>query len=999
MPPLGSARTVRTVGLLLGLVITIALGVMVLQDRAARVEAARKQSLTLATGVDRLLMYELRNLERALTGIAADGDTFFRTAPAQAPALLSEAVAGVVSRHPELESIVLFDARGRALTRGASDPTLPSWIASAPKTARPLVFGPLQRTHDRAWVVPVALRSRSGGWLVARLRTSEFERMVAGLDAGREGSVTVLDRRGVVLARNGAGVYIGRRVPLPAALPLQGGTATLEMTSELDRITREATFSAASGYPVVVAAGIGLREALAPWAMYAGTAVAGILLYWLGLLFFLRRMAGAEAAREVMVDELQANADWLHQAQLAARTGVWRLASDETHVRASEHTAAMFGFPPVSGLIPIDRFFESMHPEDRARVETEFAQASESGAPFKSELRIILPDGEIRWIVSRGALVADRHGEERMTGTIVDITERHEAMARIERAESQFRELFERNPLPFWVFDIETLAFLAVNTAAIRDYGYSREEFLAMTILEVRPADDADEVRESVRAIQGEDHGDRVWAHLTRDGRRMDVRVHSSRIEFAGRAARLVLAEDVTGQVAYERDLAWRATHDATTGMLTVPALVEQLDALQDADPRPAYAIAYVQLRGLELVAPTLGRRAGEIILRAAAKRFGWIGQTYGFAAYLPAESFVIVALDPMQRDAMVASLVRATATPVEGDGGTHPLEAWIGLAEGPHNGEGAEQVIGNAALAALQARRDNEQVVQFDATMAAKASGRLALAGRLRHAVERREFELVFQTIQHVTDGRVVSMEALLRWRQADGSFIPPMQFIPLCEESGLIVPLGEWVLEEAARSHGVLASAGRGDISIAVNVSAMQFLSDTLPQSLRALRTAHGLPRGALHVELTESVVLRRPEAARAVMSELRADGACISIDDFGTGFSSMAYLKDLPLDYLKVDRAFVADVHHDERNASICRALIALGHGLGLKIIAEGVECAEELAWLRMHGCDQAQGYHLGRPAPLAEVLASMPQSAPSGEAISIQRHKTLGGRRRT
>ena len=252
-----------------------------------------------------------------------------------------------------------------------------------------------------------------------------------------------------------------------------------------------------------------------------------------------------------------------------------------------------------------------------------------------------------------------------MTGTIVDITERHEAMARIERAESQFRELFERNPLPFWVFDIETLGFVAVNQTAIQTYGYSRAQFLAMTILDIRPPEDAEAVRESMHEPDGEGHGDRIWVHLTRDGRRMDVRIHSSLIEFAGRAARLVLAEDVTTRLAYERDLAWRATHDTTTGMLTVQALVEQLDGLPGTSRRPGYSIAYVQLRGLELVAPTLGRRAGETILRAAAERFGWIGQTYGFAAYLPAESFVIVALDPLQRDAMVASLVRATATPV----------------------------------------------------------------------------------------------------------------------------------------------------------------------------------------------------------------------------------------------------------------------------------------------------------------------------------------------
>ena len=985
---LGSARTLRIVGVLLGLAIMIILGVMVQRDRTARVDAARRQSLALATGVDRLLMYELRNLERALSGVAADCDAFFRTAPAQAPELLSGAIAGVMSRHPELETIVLYDERGLARTRGDSDPTLPTWIGSAPKAAQPLIFGPLQRTRDRAWVVPVALRTHDNDWLVARLRTTEFDRMIAGLDTGHEGSVSILDRRGVILARNGAGHFVGRRVPLPDARLLQAGVTTREMVSELDHVTRVATFGTASGYPVVVAAGISLREALAPWRVYAETAIVLTMLYWLGMFYLVRRMTAAETARETILDELHASADWLRQAQLAARTGVWRIESDEGQVRASEHTALLFGFSPTSGTIPIERFFESMHPDDRPRVEAEFAAAREQGTDFKSELRIILPDGAVRWIISRGAMIADSHGVERMTGTIIDITERHEAMARIEHAESQFRELFERNPLPFWVFDVDTLRFLAVNAMAIQTYGYSRDEFLAMTILDIRPEDDAGTVRKSLRGMGAEDHGERVWAHHTRDGRRMDVRVHSSGIEFAGRAARLVLAEDVTERVAYERDLAWRATHDTTTGLLTVPALVEQLDALPDAGTSPKYAIAYVQLRDLELVAPTLGRRAGEIILRAAADRFGWVGQTYGFAAYLPAESFVIAALDPTQRDAMLASLLRAAARPAEGDGGMHPLEAWIGLADGPAIGEDAEQVIGHAALAALKARRDNVSIVQFDATMAAQASGRLALAGRLRQALERREFELFFQTIQRVIDGKVVAMEALVRWRQADGSFMPPMQFIPLCEESGLIVPLGDWVLQEAARCHGILASQGFGHLAIAVNVSALQFLSDTLPQSLRALRETHDLPRGALHVELTESVLLRQPETARAAMSELRKDGVCISIDDFGTGFSSMAYLKELSPDYLKIDRTFVANVHNDERNASICRALIALGHGLGLKIIAEGVECTEELGWLRMHGCDQVQGYLFGRPAPLVEVLASMKRSeANGGDAVRM------------
>src|SRR5690606_13801397 len=481
-------------------------------------------------------------------------------------------------------------------------------------------------------------------------------------------------------------------------------------------------------------------------------------------------------------------------------------------------------------------------------VEAEFAADRNSRLPFRSEYRIVLDDRSLRWIVAYGAIAADRRGNERMTGTISDITRRREALLRIERAESQLREMFERNPLPFWVFDVQTLAFLAVNETAVRKYGYSREEFLSLTILDIRPGEDVEAVRDSVREMSRGRQDNRVWVHVTREGKRINVRVHSSGIEFAGRPARLVLAEDVSERVAYENDLAWRATHDATTGMLTVPAMVEQVDALLEREPGCRPAIAYVQLRELDLVSPTLGRRAGETILEAAAERFGWIGQTYGFAAYRPADAFVIVALDHDQRDAMLAALMRAIASPVEGAAGTHLLAAWIGLAECTAEAEDTEKLIGNAALAALQARREQGMVVQFDASMADEANERVALARRLRRALELREFELFFQPIHRLDDGGVVSLEALLRWRQADGSYVSPARFIPLCEESGLIVPLGKWVLEDAARCPGGLAAGGVAGLSIAVNASAGEPPAGSRPGRVRTAQRQRGPGPGGL-------------------------------------------------------------------------------------------------------------------------------------------------------
>ena len=972
---LRSARTLRNIGVLLGLVIGAGLLTVVMLDRNARVEAARRQSMALATGVDRLLHYELRNLERAMSGIAADADSYAGTVPADAHRLLSGAIEGVVSRHAEIESIGLYDARGAPLTRIAPDPALPLWAANAelPVPPQRLRLGKLQRAETTGWVLPIALQTRDG-WLVARLLTSELQAMLAQLDIGREGAMAVTDRNGVVLAHSRGQQVVGRHMPLPSTL-FTGASVSLPVTSRLDNVARMSSFSETSGYPMVVTAGIGLQEVLAPWRRFAATAALLMTLYWLGLLYVVRRTHAAESLREEMMEELDEQANWLRQAQLAAGSGVWRIEFDNRQVYTSAQAAELFGFPPVAGRLPLDSFFGRMHEGDRGRVAQELEAARASGSGFHSDYRIVLPAGEERWISARGALISDTRGQARMTGTIFDITLRRDEQLRLERAELQFRELFDANPLPFWVFDVATLRFLAVNATAVLNYGYTREQFLTMTILDLCPDSEIEALRAFLHEHGEASDSERIWTHLTRDGKLLSVNVHSSSIQFNGRQARLVLGQDVSEQVTYERNLAWRASHDATTGLLTLAALSERLDTMPRAAAGGDYVIAYVQLRDLELVAPTLGRRAGEATLREAAQRFGRVAWSYGYVSYVPGESFVVAALDGSRGDALTASLIDAIAEPMQSDSSSTPLEAWIGVARGPQGTETAENVIGHAALAAVHARREHVRTMDYHASMSEQASLRMALGGRLGKALARNEFELFYQPIHRLSDGRVVALEALLRWRPDQGGYIPPMQFIPLCEESGLIVPIGEWVLEQAARAHGVLAQHDMADVSIAVNVSAVQFLPGSLPGSLRALRKRYALPRGALHVELTESVVLRRPDLAIELMDELQRDGVNISIDDFGTGFSSMAYLRDLPLDCLKIDRTFVHNVDHDERNASICRALISLGHGLGLAIIAEGVETAGQLEWLRAHGCDQAQGYHLGRPEPLDVLLAGL------------------------
>ena len=969
----GRKTFVRWIGVCLGIVISAGLLFTIVLDRLARTEAARRQSTAVTIGVDRLLHFEIRNLERAMRGMAAIADGYASEREDRSRWDLPGEIRGVVSRHAELQDIDLYGADGQAIYRGVSaygQDTLP--VDASQAQARTLGVGRLVIEGRAEPIVPLALRTAEGNWLVARLRTAELQRMLEGLDLGEQGSVGILSHDGIVLARRGAsGAHVGRQVPLPAGLT-PGSTAQVDVVSRLDGIERFASFAGTSGYPFVVAAGISKQEALAPWRAYAITAIGLLVLYWLGTFYLMRKTASSESARDLAHDELQRHADWLTKAQEASQAGVWAMERDSEQVRASAHAARLFGFPPVPGMLPLDEFFQRMDADDRERVEQAVAAAWESGEPFHSEYRILLPDGRQRWIDARGALAHDPGRTPRMTGTIVDVSERRNQQEQLARAETQFRELFELNPLPFWVFDVQTLRFLAVNEAAIRRYGYSREEFLGMTILQIRPLEEQAAVQASVDEVAEPRDASRVWLHATRDGKRIHVRIHSSSIRFDGHDARLVLAEDVSERVAYEHDLAWRAAHDETTGLLNLRTFAEQVEQLPRDAPDATYAVVYVQLRDLDLVSPMFGRRTRDEIVAAVARRIAATDGRVGPVAYVPADAFLVAVPQAGQWDRVVDALHALFAAPVVSETGSHRVEAWFGVAFQQHPDQSGEDVVGHAALAALQARADNVPTMHYSDLLAVKASARLAIVGRLRHALANEEFELFFQPIRRVRDGRVVAAEALLRWRTPDG-YVPPSSFIPLSEESGLIAPIGEWVIEQAAQAQARLVAAGFPHVAVAINVSAVQFMTGAVPRQIREAARRHGLAPGALHVELTESAMLRRPDAAKFAMEELQQDGVRVSIDDFGTGFSSMAYLRDLSLDHLKIDRSFVDHVDRDPRNASICRALIALGQGLELSIVAEGVERAEELAWLSAQGVEQVQGYYIARPVPLAAFIA--------------------------
>jgi PAS domain S-box-containing protein len=701
------------------------------------------------------------------------------------------------------------------------------------------------------------------------------------------------------------------------------------------------------------------------WVLLA-PAIALFGIYCLSLIYLLRSLRRAEQRQAQLQSDLRSGDEDLRRAHQAGGIGTWWVGRDGQWLQLSPQTVEMFELSRSE--MALADFVGQVHPDDRHRVVRILKQAWAGQRAFDLTCRLLLPDHGERWIAVRGAIVEDA-GERRVTGTVVDVSERVEIQTLAMDAQRQFRLIFEINPLPCWLFDLDTLRFLEVNPATIRQYGYSREELMSMQVVDIGLPEQAEQVAQRLRQPDPPGRGSLLTVvHRHKDGTQMDVRVHTTMMEIAGLQARLVLAENVSEYMAYQRELAHRASHDATTGLLNVRALTEQL---RDAG-MPRYTIAHVQLRGLQLIGDTLGRRVGAEVLHRLCERLQVLADEYGWLAFQPSEDFVLAIDEGHDPLPVIDALVTMLSEPVRGRDSLHPLDVRIGVAEFPRDGARADEVIAQAAQAAHAAREADVTVMHFDKSIATHLSERLHLIGRLHEAIDHGEFELHYQPIVDAHSGVPVTLEALVRWMSPERGQVPPDEFIQLCEDTGLILPLGRWAIHQGASDRRRLADAGWADLPIAINISALQLLNSDVPGDVAAACREFGLGHGALHVELTETSLVRDPEQALQAMHRLHAQGVHVSLDDFGTGFSSMSYLQNMPLDSLKIDRSFVTDVDRNVRNAAICQTLITLGHSLGLKVIAEGVERAEQHAWLSENGCDQVQGYLLGRPATLDGII---------------------------
>ena len=546
--------------------------------------------------------------------------------------------------------------------------------------------------------------------------------------------------------------------------------------------------------------------------------------------------------------------------------------------------------------------------------------------------------------------------------TISDVTA-------LKRREASFRLLFDNNPMPMWVFDVETTRFLSVNDAAIQHYGFSRGKFLGMKLQDIWPRDEWSSHTEALQQIDGSHYSGRNWRHLKADGSEIQVLTYGRRVAFDGRDAFMVAVVDVTERRKAEARIAHMAHHDGLTNLANRELFQERLKEALEGDK--AIAVLCVDLDLFKNVNDSLGHPIGDRLLKLVAERLRSQVRGNNLAARLGGDEFAIILssdVSPNETSDFAAKLIKMLSAAYEIDGNEVIIGASIGIALSPGDGDTSEELMRNADLALYRAKEDGGGVHRFfEREMDRQAQKRRDMELDLRRAFANGEFELHYQPLVDIATDRISGFESLLRWRHPDKGMISPAEFIPVAEDIGLIVAIGEWVLREACSE----AVKWPADVKVAVNLSPVQFRSRNLVQVVVSALANSGLSPKRLELEITESLFLAETEANLAILHQLRELGVSISMDDFGTGYSSLSYLRSFPFDKIKIDRSFVKDLAQRSDCVAIVRAISGLGRSLNITTTAEGVETMDQLDWLRAEGCNQVQGFLFSAAKPASEI----------------------------
>lgn len=844
-------------------------------------------------------------------------------------------------------------------------------------------------------VAPVLAGNRAVGALALQLNLDTFTPLIAdrtGLGLGGETALARLDGNEVAFSaplRHQPDANYGQRLPISKTpYPMQQalrGAHHRGLTVDYAGHTVAAAWRYLPALHWGMVVKIDTDEAFAPAREARRLALITLAAF---LLFSI--LAGTLLGQRLVRAEkrLRTSLGQLQEAQRIASIGSWMLDLRTSQLEWSDEIFRIFEIDPTQFGASYEAFVNTIHPEDRENVSKAYADSVRDHTPYDIVHRLRFPDGRIKHVWERCETDYAANGTPLFSrGTVQDVTATRQA----EEALELYASIFKHSGESILVSDSEN-RIVAVNPAFTRHTGYT-----------------LDDVRDKNPQILASGHTPRetyqtLWACLNESGfwqgelsdRRKDGTTYPKWASIsvirneAGKVTHHIASfTNISERKAAEERIHQLAHHDVLTGLLNRFSLENRLEQALLSARREGeqLAVMFIDMDHFKLINDTLGHHLGDLLLVEVAKRLQTCVRESDIIARLGGDEFIVVLTgleDSMAAAAVAGKIVRNLSQPYQIEHHVLHTSPSVGISIFPDDGEDADALMKDADTAMYDAKRRGRGNYQFfTAAMTAAAGDRLELERGLRDALTYKRFELHYQPQIWTADSHVCGVEALVRWRDPERGLVPPLKFIPIAEETGLIEPLGDWVLEEACRQLAAWQAEGIHGVRMAVNLSAHQLRNPELVARVRTVMLENGIGEGELELEVTESAAMDNPERAISQLQALRALGVHLAIDDFGTGYSSLAYLKLLPIQTLKLDRAFVRDIETDENDAAISAATLALAHNLGLQVVAEGVENEAQRQFLAKLDCDILQGFLFSKPLPAAEATAFLLEHRRTGK----------------
>ncbi|MDS4043054.1 MAG: EAL domain-containing protein [Candidatus Competibacter sp.] len=648
-------------------------------------------------------------------------------------------------------------------------------------------------------------------------------------------------------------------------------------------------------------------------------------------------------------------------------------------------------------------WIQAFHLDDRDQVLQFWRQSVGQGTGFVADLRFRNPSGRVTWLNICAEPVRDRAGQiTGYLGAVIDIAERKRTEETLRASEARFRSFFESSPVGLCLTGPDK-RWLEVNDRLCEMLGYRREQLLGLSWAELTHSDDIPtDVAHFERAMSHRIDGYSLDKRFVRqDGGLLHVNVSTRCVRRASGPVDyfVTVVQDITERKQAEERILNLSQCDNLTGLPNRTLLSDRLRQvlLRAVRDHTQAGVMLVDLDRFKLINDTLGHTVGDQLLREVAARLQRCVRECDTISRQGGDEFAVLLPDLGSSDyagRIAQRILDAVAQPCRLNERELELHVTcsIGISLYPRDGHSEEILLKNADIALYRAKdmgRNGYQFYLSGATMLSRQ--RLNLETSLRYAVEKKQMELYYQPKWDFRAGTITGAEALIRWNHPELGMLSPAKFIPIAEDSGLVLSLGEWVLRVALDEIGQMHRGAFPGLRIAVNLSVRQFSQSDLAEVVSGILEEARFDPACLELELTEGILMHHTEENMVALRRLKTIGVRIAIDDFGTGYSSLSYLQRFPVDVLKIDRSFVMELPASASSAAIVNAIVTLAHGLGLAVVAEGVETSEQMGFLQAHDCDEGQGYYIGHPLPLVEFRKLLEQdrartaeaAAPSSE----------------